>query len=355
MRLRSVGGPVRLAIIGTGGMAHAHAKEFQRIRGCWLVAVCDLDRARAEAFARKFGVPQVYGSATELLALSGAQAVSVVTPDADHARTTLLCLQAGMHVLCEKPLALSHGEALRMTAAARRARAVAMVNLSYRNWPALEGLAGAVRRGEIGRVLHVEASYLQAWLLSSVWGDWHSNPALLWRLSTRHGSRGVLGDLGVHLIDFATYPAGPIARVHCQLRTYPKAPGNRVAGYVLDANDSATISAQFANGAIGVLHTTRWCAGRPNRLFLRISGSRGTVELDSDRSTTTYSICAGRDADPGTWRERRARPVPSIYRRFVTAVRTGRSAQPDFARGAQVQRVLDACVLSDRQGRPARV
>ena len=346
---------MRLAIIGTGGMAHAHAAEFGRIRGCRLVAVCDLDRARAEAFARKFGVGEVYAGAAELLARSDAEAVSVVTPDADHAPTAIRCLRAGRHVLCEKPLALSHAEALRMVAAARRARAVNMVNLSYRNWAALEGVAACVRRGEIGRVIHVEASYLQAWLLSRVWGDWRTAPALLWRLSTRHGSRGVLGDLGVHLIDFATYPAGPIARVHCRLRTFPKAPGGRIGRYVLDANDSATISAEFANGALGVLHTTRWCAGRPNRLFLRISGSRGSVELDSDRSTTSFRICAGRDADAGRWRERRARPVPSIYRRFVDAVRSGRAAKPDFARGAQVQRVLDACLLSDRRGRPVRV
>ncbi len=347
--------PVRIAIIGTGGMAHTHAAEYARIRGCRLVAVCDVDRARAEAFARKFGVSEVYASAADLLARSGAQAVSVVTPDADHAATAIRCLRAGRHVLCEKPLALSHAEALRMVGAARRARRVNMVNLSYRNWAALEGLAGAVRRGAIGRVLHVEASYLQAWLLCRIWGDWRKTPALLWRLSKRHGSRGVLGDLGVHLVDFATYPAGPIARVHCQLKTYPKARGNRVGRYVLDANDSATISAEFANGAIGVLHTTRWCAGRPNRLFLRISGSKGSVELDSDRSTSSYWICAGRDIDPSAWRERKARAVPSIYRRFVTAIRTGRAAQPDFARGAEVQKVLDACVLSDRRGRPVRV
>jgi len=336
-------------------MAHTHAAEFQRVRGCRLAAVCDIDLARAQAFALKFGVPEAYDRVEALLAKAGVDAVSVVTPDADHAATALRCLRAGKHVLCEKPLALSHRQAQRMVAAARRAGSANMVNLSYRNWAALEGVALAVRSGAVGEVRHVEASYLQAWLLSSIWGDWRTTPALLWRLSSRHGSRGVLGDLGVHLVDFATYPAGRIARVCCRLKTFPKARGNRVGEYVLDANDSAVVGVEFGNGALGVLHTTRWCAGRPNRLFLRISGTKGSVELDSDLSTTSYRACTGRDVDAGRWRERKARPVPSIYRRFITSIRTGRPCQPDFERGAQVQRVLDACMLSDRRGLPVRV
>ena len=150
-------------------MARTHAAEFLRIPGCRVVAACDIDRARAEAFAAKFGIAAVCGSVGELLALAGIDAVSIVTPDADHAATALRCLRAGKHVLCEKPLALSHREAMRMVAAARRAGTVNMVNLSYRSWAALEGVARAVRGGEIGEVRHVEASYLQAWLPSRIW------------------------------------------------------------------------------------------------------------------------------------------------------------------------------------------
>ena len=66
----------------------------------------------------------------------------------------------------------------------------------------------------------------------------------------------------MHLVDFATYPAGPITRVDCRLKAFAKAKGNRIEGYVFDANDSAVMVAEFANGAIGTLHTTRWCGGR---------------------------------------------------------------------------------------------
>ncbi len=346
---------MRLAIVGTGGMAHTHAARFRGIRGCRLVAACDVDRSRAEAFAAKFGIPKVFTSVDALIEEGDFDAASIVTPDAHHAAVALPCLRAGKHVLCEKPLATSHREARRMEAAARRAGTVNMVNLSFRSWAALEGVAQAVRRGEIGDVRHVEASYLQGWLLSRTWGDWRETPALLWRLSTRHGSRGVLGDLGVHLVDFATYPAGPIARVYCTLGTYAKARGGRIGDYVLDANDSAVMVAEFANGAIGTLHTTRWCAGHENHLSLRIAGSKGTVEVDSERSTTRYRICAGADLDGGRWRERSGPPVPDIYRRFIAAIRAGGAYAPDFARGAAVQKVLEACIDSDSRGAPVKV
>jgi predicted dehydrogenase len=216
-------------------------------------------------------------------------------------------------------------------------------------------MARAIREGRIGELRHVEGSYLQSWLSSRLWGDWRRHPALLWRLSTRHGSKGVLGDLGVHLVDFATFPAGPISSVACRLRAFPKAPRNRVGPYVLDANDSAVLSVAFANGALGILHTSRWAAGSSNRLALRISGTLGAVEMDSDRSTDSFRICSGPGLHKDAWREVKAPPVRTNYHRFITAVLGGRPFEPDFARGAEIQAVLDACFESDRRGRPVDV
>ena len=259
---------VRLAIIGTGGMAARHARMFGEIRGCKLVAACDVDAERVQTFAITHGIPQPFTSVDELLLAPGIDAVSIVTPDAFHAPIALKCLAAGKHVLCEKPLALNHTDAKRMTAAAQKAGVVNMVNLSYRDWPAIQAVAQCVAKGMLGELRHIEASYLQAWLVSKAWGDWRTTPAWLWRLSCKHGSNGVLGDVGVHIVDFACFPAGPIAKVYCQLKTFPKAKGNRVGEYVLDANDSAVINVTFQNGALGTIHTTRWCGGHANRLFL---------------------------------------------------------------------------------------
>jgi predicted dehydrogenase len=154
----------------------------------------------------------------EAIAWGEFDAVTNVTPDAAHYPTTLPFLAAGKHVLCEKPLATNAKDAEEMAAAAAKAGVVNMVNLSYRNVPALQKAAQMVRDGAIGTIRHFEASYLQSWLTQPAWGHWDREPQWLWRLSTKHGSKGVLGDVGIHILDFATFIAGMDAtQVSCLL------------------------------------------------------------------------------------------------------------------------------------------
>lgn len=341
---------VRLAIIGTGGMANQHARLFGAIKKCKVIAAVDVDAERASKFAEQYGIPESYGSVTEMLAKSDVDAVSIVTPDAYHAALSIQCLNAGKHVLCEKPLALNHADTVRMVKAAKKSGKINMVNFSYRNWAALQGVAKLVQSGKLGEIRHIEASYHQAWLVSKVWGDWRSSAHWLWRMSTKHGSKGVLGDVGVHILDFASFPAGPVKQLHCKLKTFKKAPRNRIGEYVLDANDSAVITAEFANGALASIQTTRMMGGHPNRLFLKISGTKGSVSIDSDLSTDNYRACLGKDFDTCTWKEIKVKPVPNIHQRFITGILTGKQDQPDFARGAEIQKLLDACVDSDAAG-----
>ena len=346
---------VRIAIIGTGGMAGNHARRFHDIPGCQVVAALDINRQRLEAFAIEHRIPALFDSIDTLLAWNQFDAVSIVTPDAFHTAQSIRCLKAGKHVLCEKPLALNHADALKMVAAARKAGVINMVNFSYRDWPAIQAVAKLVSSGRLGQLRHIEASYLQSWLPSKIWGDWRTTSAWLWRLSTKHGSRGVLGDVGVHIVDFATFPAGPIKSVYGKLKTFAKAKGNRVDEYVLDANDSAVMTVEFANGALGTIHTTRWSGGHANRLFLKISGTKGSVEIDSERSTTSYKISIGSDLDQARWKEVATKPTPNNYARFVQSIRTGKQDQPDFARGAEVQKILDAVITSDAKGKPIKI
>lgn len=344
-----------MAIVGTGGMANVHATRFQELHGSKVVAACDIDPVRAAEFAQKHGIPRHYGSLDLLLRDGAFDAVAVVTPDSSHGAVSMACLKAGKHVLCEKPIAPDAREGRRMLAAARRAGVIHAINFSYRGWPCIQGARAAIEAGRIGEVRHVEASYLQAWLASKIWGDWRTNPAWLWRLSTKHGSGGVLGDVGVHIVDYATFPVGAVKEVYCRLATFPKAPGDRIGPYVLDANDSATINVEFADGALGVIHTSRWVGGHANRLALTVAGTKGTISMDSAISTTEYRICAGKDLDRCEWRTVECKPVPDLYERFVRAVRSGTPATPDFQRGVEVQTILDACFESDRKRRPVRI
>jgi predicted dehydrogenase len=342
---------IRIAIVGTGGMANAHARAFAAIRGCKVVAACDIIPERAEEFAKRHGVPAVYAEFDRLLSEVDVDAVSNVTPDAFHAPISLKAIAEGKHVLCEKPLATNYSDAAKMARAAKRKGVINMVNFSYRNSAAIHRAHDLISRGEIGRVIHLEASYLQSWLTSRHWGDWQGSQAWLWRLSSAHGSRGVLGDIGVHILDFASYAAGDVKAVNCRLKTFPKVKGNRLGDYVLDANDSAVITVELAGGAIGTVHTTRWATGHANSLLLRVYGDKGAIVVDLDKSGQEVRICRGRDVDKQVWKTIRCRPTPTIYQRFIRSIRTGTNDQPDFARGAAIQKVLDACFQSDAEGR----
>lgn len=341
---------VRIGIVGTGGMANEHARQFQKIPGCQLTAACDVDEQRVAKFAADHGIAATFTDLDRFLAEGEFDAVANVTPDRFHAPISLACLKAGKHVLCEKPLATCYAEASKMVRAAAAAGTINMVNFSYRNSSAIQEVARLAAAGALGTIRHVEGSYFQDWLSTDHWGSWKTTPTWLWRLSTAHGSKGVLGDVGVHLIDFASFPVGPMTSIYCRLKTFEKAPGDQVGEYRLDANDTAVMTATFAGGAVGMLQATRWATGHRNRVALSIFGEEGAVKIDLERSNSAYQICKVKKRLAGEWKTVEAKPTPNIYQRFVTSIRTGRNDQPDFARGAEVQKVLDACETSHEKG-----
>ena len=348
---------IRLGIIGTGGMANDHARRFGKIRGVKLVACCDIREDRAKAFAAKYDIPRWRTDPVTMLDEGGLDAVSVVTVDAAHAPVSLAAIERGLAVLCEKPLATSLADARRMRDAAAKKGVVTQVNFSYRNSSGAQAAAAWVASGGIGRVMHVEASYLQSWLAQDSWGDWRTHDALTWRLSTRHGSAGTLGDVGCHIYDLATLLAGDIAALACEMKTFDKGvPGNRIGPYVLDANDGFAASVELAGGGIGTVHATRWATGHHNSLRVRVYGDEGAVMVDLDRAYDRYWVVRGRQAmRKAIWKEVRCRPTPSQQERFVRAIRTGKSDVCDFAQGARVQAYLEASLRSARRRRAVRV
>lgn len=334
---------MRLLILGTGHMAATHFQNFSAIDGVRIVAAVDIEPARLISFCDRYGIENRFASFEEALAWNGFDAVANVTPDASHRATTLAALNGGKHVFCEKPLATNAADAIEMTEAADRSGLVGMVNLSYRNVPELHRFRELVLDGAIGAVRHIDAAYLQSWLVANTYGDWRTERGLLWKLSRRHGSNGVLGDLGIHLADLATFgTAQEIIAVSGMLGTFDKAEANRIGEYGLDANDSFVFTAKFANGAIGVLHSTRWASGHANSLFLRAYGDKGGLELKHGPEGSTLSLCSGDDVSSTTWRPVAAPAVPSTYALFAEAVRERRSKSPTFREAASLQRVLDA-------------
>lgn len=347
--------PIRLLILGTGGMAANHAEHFRKIPGVQIVAGVDTRPEPLATFCDRFAIPHRFTRLEDALAWGAFDAVTNVTPDAAHRPTTLPLLAAGKHVLCEKPLATNATDAQEMAAAAVRAGVVAMVNLTYRNVPALQKAAQMVADGAIGTLRHFEASYLQSWLVQPAWGHWDRETQWLWRLSTAHGSKGVLGDVGIHILDFATFAAGlDVADLSCRLATFDKAPGGRIGDYVLDANDSATMQLRLANGALGTVTATRFATGHLNDLRLRLHGDKGALDVAFEKGKSRLSACLPPDLESATWRRIPCPPVPTVYRRFVDAIRGKGPATPDFARAARLQEMLDAAEASHTEDARAR-
>lgn len=342
---------IRLLILGTGGMANNHAEGFAKIPGVELVGGVDTRPENLTVFCEKHSIPKGFASVAEALDWGGFDAVTNVTPDAVHFATTMPVLAAGKHVLCEKPLATSASDARAMAEAAARAGVVNMVNLTYRNVPALQQAARMVAEEAIGTVRHFEASYLQSWLTQPAWGDWQTEAQWLWRLSSAHGSKGVLGDVGIHILDFATFIAGQSAQtIACQLATFDKAPGGRIGEYSLDANDSAVMQVRLAGGALGVVHTTRFATGHLNDLRLRIYGDLGGLEVGFEGAVSRLRACLGDNRLTGAWEDVTCPDVPTVYERFVAAIRGEGPMEPDFARGAVLQSLLDHAEESAAQG-----
>jgi len=352
---------LRLGIIGTGGMARAHARNLERIRGVELTACCDINLPRARAFAEEYGVKRAAESVEDLL--DAVQAVCIVTPDAAHAALALQALAAGRHVLCEKPLTTNLTDARKVAraaqAAARSHGCIHMVNFSYRNSPALQRAIALAQRGRLGEIRHVQGHYLQGWLVNNYWGHW-TEEMWLWRLQTARGSGGVLGDIGCHLLDFITAVAGDLRAIRCTLATFPKVsrrgrPVHEHDGAPLDANDSAYMELQFEDGALGACHTTRWAGGRKNSLALEVYGTRGALAIDLDAGWDKLRVCLGKQFKAAEWTTLTIKPTPTIWQRFVRSIRTGVNDQPDIVRGARVQSYLDACARSAEEGQPERI
>jgi predicted dehydrogenase len=338
---------IKILLLGTGEMARAHASAFADIDQVACIAAVDTNPERLADFCSTFAIPHAFANLEEAIAWDGFDAATNVTPDPVHYPTTMQLLAAGKHVLCEKPLATTYAHAQEMTQAAEARGVINMVNLTYRGSPAAAEARNIVKAGGIGQLRHFNAAYLQSWLVGNHWGDWQTEERWLWRLSSGHGSHGVVGDVGVHILDLVSYAANQdIVGMHCTTRTFAKAEDDRIGDYVLDANDTFAMTAEMEGGALGVVQATRWATGHANDLEIDLFGTGGALRLRTTGMESSLHICAGEDVHTQTWREVTCAPVHSVYEKFVTAVRTGKPAQPSFRQAAKIQRILDFCLAS---------
>lgn len=344
--------PHRVLLVGTGRMAATHALRFADIPGIEVVAAVDVNRQRLDQFCARHGIRHGHTDLEDALQHHELDAVSVVTPDALHASVSIRALQAGLAVLCEKPLSDSTSSSQEMVEAAATADVLNMVNLSYRVSGALHQARLWVDQGRLGEIRHVDAAYRQSWLTSPYWGEWSEEEAWLWRLSTAHGSTGVLGDIGIHILDFVTAGVGmDISGLQCRLHTFDKAPDNRIGEYCLDANDSCVINLELSNGALGAVQMSRYQTGYFNDLSLTIHGTEGALQLSTGQAGDKLLACLGENRHQPEWIRIECESQPDTFERFASALRSGQHGSPDFGHAAGLQLYLQRCMESHEQGR----
>ncbi|NEB79227.1 Gfo/Idh/MocA family oxidoreductase, partial [Streptomyces sp. SID14478] len=307
-----------------------------------------------------------------LIARDDVDLVDICTPGDSHAEIAVAALEAGKHVLCEKPLANSVEEAEAMTEVAERAAErgqVAMTGFNYRRVPAMALARRMIVEGRIGTLRHVRVSYLQDWLVDP------SFP-LTWRLQKPYAGSGALGDLGAHAVDLAQYLAGePVAGVSALTETFVRerplldgassglaATGGGGLGQVT-VDDAALFTGRFASGALASFEATRFATGRKNALRIELNGERGSLAFDLERlnelffhDQTEPGVSAGfrrilvtEPEHPyleAWWPPGHGLGYEHTFthqaRDLVHAIAARATPSPSFAEGLQVQRVLAA-------------
>ncbi|WZH51817.1 MAG: Gfo/Idh/MocA family oxidoreductase [Nocardioides alkalitolerans] len=369
---------IAVAMVGHAfmGAAHSHAWRtaghfFDLPATPVLRVVCGRDAERAAAAADRLGWEESATDWKEVVGRDDVDLVDICTPGDTHAEIAIAALEAGKHVLCEKPLANTVAEAEAMAAAAEAAAARgvrAMVGFTYRRVPAVAYARQLVAEGRLGEVRHVRAVYLQ---------DWIADPdaPMSWRLEKDKAGSGALGDIGAHIVDMAQFITGDrLTSVTGQLRTFvherPLAAEHAGLGGTagsgrgtVTVDDAATFLGTFAGGAMAVFEATRFATGRKNAIRIEVNGSLGSLAFDFE-DMNVLQLHDARDPAPYAGFRRILVTEPEHpyvaawwpaghglgYEHgfthqvvdLVTAIGAGVDPTPTFADGLQVQRVLAA-------------
>ena len=356
---------LRVGVIG-GGFGRMHILGYEACEDVEVTAFCQRTRSNAEAIAREYHIPQVFTDYKDLLALRELDAVSVAAPPFLHYPIAIEALSRGLHVLCEKPLALNTDEAGAMLAKASDSKLVHMTAFNWRFIPAMARMKELLDDGYVGRVFHVDA----------VWfGDIRADAtrALGWRHRRELAGVGAMGDVGVHVIDWLRWLIGDFQKVSAHAATFirerPLPDGSGSGGVTVE--DACAFMGELVGGVQAAVHASGVAQSR-NYQALEIYGSEGMLRFMVDRSTPRWITgelggARGGDRAPGPLPipERLTQGLDSsdpqralgefvfahLTRRFVRGIRTGQEVIPSFREGLEAQKVLDAILKSVEEQR----
>jgi predicted dehydrogenase len=345
---------LRIGIVGTSGYVdRVHLPCIASHRRVAITALCGRQQERVFALAQKYGIPGVFTDFTEMLTESRLDAILIATPDDLHHPMTLAALDAGLHVLCEKPLAINALQAREMRDLAESLHLKNMVFFRWRWLPHYEQLRKLIATGWVGRPLRWTFRFM---------GTYGLRAGYTWRFDEQRAT-GVLGDLGSHMIDLARWLSGEIGSITADLATLIERfdPNGR---RVLKGNDSATLLVHFTGGSQGMIQVSAVAelGEEYQEQSVVVHGEEGRLEVSFPRTTgpvlrgarggQPLAQLAVADDIPGEGesydnRLLRAWTTRSVADRlFVDAILDDLPLTPSFDDGVKVQEVIDAAFES---------
>ncbi len=258
---------VRIGLVGAGAAAQInHIPALKKVEGLELVAIVDRDPEKAQQVAQRFGIPSALGRFDELLADDSIDAVDLCTPNYLHQPMAVAALEAGKHVLCERPLARSAQEAAAMVKAAKKADRLCLCAVQHRFRPDALLLKKFVEKGDLGEIFHAKTGWLRQRT------SWDSDE---WRRTKRESGGGVVLDLGFQMLDLALWVLDQpkVDSVTASLHRSRKG----------EVEDSATAFFRLATGATLTLELTWGLLMEKDFAYLNLLGSGGAALLNPFR------------------------------------------------------------------------
>ena len=382
---------LKIALIGAGWMGKAHSMAYRTARLAFggepvapvLEVVADANEEIAARAAAELGYRRHARDWREVVEDPSIDIVNITTPNDLHYDIAMAAIAAGKHIYCEKPLTNDAGTSFEMAAAAEKAGVTTMVGFNYIKNPVQNLARKLIEEGELGSV-----TYYRGMFNSDFLG--RRDLPFSWRNDKVRAGSGVISDVGAHCFAYFRHlVARPIDEVMCDLRiVFAERPRAESAGsfsldaggaadmVTVDTDDVATAMFRFGDGAIGHMEMSRVSLGRRMEVGYDVTGTEGALRYQYDRINELQLY---REAGPqetkgfkriemGATDPRYAAffPVPGIgagysdfkvmeAQSFLEAVAAGEPAYPDFRWGAEIQRLIDACILSDAEGRWVKV
>lgn len=283
---------IRVGIVGTGFIGPAHLEALRRNN----VNVVGLAEATAELAAEKaadLGIGKSYESYEAMLADPDIDVIHLATPNYLHYPHAKAALEAGKHVVCEKPLAMNSAESADLVRIAKESGKVNAINFNIRFYPMVQQARSMVQDGEIGDLFILQGSYLQDWLLLPTDWNWRLEPGL-------GGTLRAVGDIGSHWLDLMSFITGlKVKEVFADFKTFHpirKKPLKELETFTgkmltpedyedkpIKTEDYASILLHYENGVHGVLTVSQVSSGRKNRIFFEINGTKSSLSWNGER------------------------------------------------------------------------